>query len=72
LPDGKLVVIFSNLAQITKATPNHPIEKELASGGRFQLEKSLKRDVKKASDKTKCDQHWRDSEKVELWVLRHS
>ena len=72
LPDGKLVVIFSNLAQITKATTNHPIEKELASGGRFQLEKSLKRDVKKASDKTKRDQHWRDSEKVELWVLRHS
>ena len=72
LPDGKLVVIFSNLAQITKATTNHPIEKELASGGRFQLEKCLKRDVKKASDKTKRDQHWRDSEKVELWVLRPS
>ena len=32
LPDGKLVVIFSNLAQITKATTDHPIEKELAKG----------------------------------------
>ena len=71
LPDGKLVVIFSNLAQITKATTDHPIENELASGGRFQLEKCLKRPVKVASDKTKRDQHWRASEEVELWVLRH-
>ena len=70
-PDGKLVVIFSNLAQITKATTDHPIEKELAKAGRFQLEQCLKRAVKVASDKTKRDQHWRASEEVELWVLKH-
>jgi predicted RNA methylase len=69
LPEGKLIVLFSNLAQITNATKEHPIEKELAEGGRFQLEKCLKKPVKYASDKTKRDQHWRSSEEVELWVL---
>jgi len=69
LPEGKLVIIFSNLAQVTKVTKDHPIEKELAEGGRFQLEKCLKRAVKAASDKTKRDQNWRATEEVELWVL---
>jgi hypothetical protein len=69
LPEGKLVLIFSNLAQITNMTKEHPIEKELAEGGRFKLEKCLKKSVKAASDKTKRDSHWRSSEEVELWVL---
>ena len=67
--DGKLLVIFSNLAEITNVTREHPIKKELAEGGRFDLEICLKRPVKTASDKTKRDQHWRASEEVELWVL---
>lgn len=71
LPDGKLVLLFSNLAQITTVTTAHPIEKELADGGRFKLENYLKKAVKVASDKTKRDQHWRASEEVELWVLTH-
>jgi hypothetical protein len=45
------------LAQITDATIEHPIEKELANGGRFQLEKLLKKSVKGSS------------EEVELWIL---
>jgi predicted RNA methylase len=69
LPEGKLVLIFSNLAQITNVTNEHPIEKELAEGGRFQLEKCLKKTVKAASKKTKRDQHWRSAEEVELWIL---
>lgn len=69
LPEGKLVIIFSNLAQITNVTKNHPIEKELAEGGRFQLERCLKKTVKAASEKTKRDQHWRASEEIELWIL---
>jgi hypothetical protein len=69
LPEGKLVILFSNLAQITNVTKAHPIEKELAKGGRFQLEKCLKKSVKNASKETKRDQHWRSSEEVELWVL---
>jgi hypothetical protein len=71
LPDGKLVIIFSNLAQVTNVTKEHPIEQELADGGRFQLERCFKKTVKAASEKTKRDQHWRASEEVELWVLTH-
>lgn len=71
LPDGKLVLIFSNLAQITNMTKEHPIEKELDEGGRFELERYLEKSVKASSEKTKRDQHWRSAEIVELWVLRH-
>jgi len=69
LPEGKLVIIFSDLAQITHVTKDHPIEKELAEGERFQLEKCLTKTVKAASEKTKRDQNWRSSEEVELWIL---
>lgn len=69
LPDGKLIVIFSNLAQVSNVTDAHPIEQELADGGRFQLEKRLTRTVKAASEKTKRNQHLRGVEKVELWIL---
>jgi len=69
LPEGKIAIIFSNLAQITNVAKGHPIEQELAEGGRFKLEKCLTRAVKVASEKTKRDQHWRGSEEVELWIL---
>ncbi|HLW32365.1 MAG: methyltransferase [Aequorivita sp.] len=71
LPEGKLLLIFSNLAQITEVTTEHPIETELAEGGRFKLDKCFKKSVGAASKKTKREQHWRSSEKVELWVLSH-
>ena len=71
LPEGKLVLLFSNLAQITDLTKKHPIKKELAEDGRFQLERCFKKGVKAASEKTKRDPHWRSSEEVELWVLTH-
>lgn len=71
LPEGKLLLIFSNLAQITNVTKEHPIESELAKGGRFKLERCFKKSVGAASEKTKRDQHWRSSEEVELWVLTH-
>ncbi len=69
LPEGKLVLIFSNLAQITNVTTEHPIETELAEGNRFQLERCYKKSVRAASSKTKRDLHRRSSEEVELWVL---
>jgi len=71
LPEGKLVVIFSNLAQLTKVTSENPIEIELAEGGRFQLERCFKKSVRAASSKSKRDQHWRSSEEVTLWILAH-
>ena len=70
-PDGKLVLLFSNLAQITNLTKSHPIEKELAEGDRFRKELLMKKTVKPASKKTKRNQSWRSSEMVELWVLGH-
>lgn len=72
LPDGKLVVIFSNLAQIANLTTEHPIEKELAQGGRFKLERTFTKSVSAASDKTKRDQQHREDEIVELWELTHA
>ncbi len=72
LPEGKLVVIFSNLGQITHVSNEHPIETELAKGNRFLLERCFKKSVKAASSKTKRDQHWRSSEEVELWVLTNN
>ncbi len=71
LPEGELVVLFSNIAQITEVSAEHPIEKEIAQGGRFQLERCFKKRVKGASELTKRDQNWRGDEEVELWVLRH-
>lgn len=69
LPEGKIVLLFSNLAQVTGAAEEHPIEKELANGGRFKLENCYKKRVKSASKKTKRNQSWRASEEVELWEL---
>ncbi len=69
-PDGKLLIIFSNLAQITHTTKSHPIEKELASTYRFKKEELLKKKVKSASKKTKRNLSRRADEEVELWVLR--
>lgn len=69
LPEGKLIIIFSNLAQIANVTTEHPVEKELAKGNRFQLEKCYKKSVGTASTKTKRDQNLRSLEQVELWVL---
>ncbi|MBQ0768871.1 MAG: 50S ribosomal protein L11 methyltransferase [Bizionia sp.] len=69
LDTGHIVLLFSNLAQITKVTKEHPIEKELAEGGRFKLQHCYKKSVRGASKNTKRDQHWRAEEEVELWVL---
>lgn len=71
LPDGRLLFFFSNLAQITKLSEEHPVEKELAEGGRFKLERCFRKSVKPASKNTKRNQHWRSSERVELWELSH-
>lgn len=72
LPDGKIVILFSNLAKITQLTTEHPIENELLSGKRFVLVKCHKKSVKQASKKTNRNQHWRNEEEVELWVLKPS
>ena len=71
LPDGKLLILFSNLAQLMEITKTHPVAHEIETGGRFQLEKCLKRPVRAASENTTRDQNWRAKEEVELWILTH-
>lgn len=69
LSDGRIVLLFSNLAQITGAAKEHPIERELSNGGRYKLENYYKKRVKSASKKTKRNQSWRAKEEVELWEI---
>jgi len=67
-PDGKIVLIFSNLAQVVDEESTHPIIEELQKNNRFRKELHLKRDVRASSRRTKRRDS-RDKEKVELWVL---
>src|SRR5690554_3876512 len=70
LPGGRLLLIFSNQAQIIDATTKHPVEIELVEGGRFKLERCFRKTVRGSS--TKTDQAERSKEQVELWELSHS
>ena len=67
--DGKLVVLFSNLAQISNISKEHPIEKEIAKEVRFKLEKCFKKTVKVSAEKLKNSKKEAINEEVELWVL---
>jgi hypothetical protein len=71
LPEGRIVLLFSNLAQITGVTTEHPIQKELATGNRYVLEHCITKKVAAASEKTKRNLGRRGEEEVELWVLKH-
>ncbi len=68
--DGKLIIIFSNLAQITNQEKSHPVKYELENEGRFKKELLLHKKVNLASERSKRNQNWRSDEKVELWVLK--
>ncbi len=68
-PRGKIVLIFSNLAQSSGLTNTHPVEEELSSGGRFKKDALICKKVRDASKKTKRDLSRRKDELVELWVL---
>jgi methylase of polypeptide subunit release factors len=67
-PEGKIVLIFSNLAEVVDEESIHPIIEELQKNKRFRKELHLKRDVRASSRRTKRRDS-RDKEKVELWVL---
>ncbi len=69
-PEGRLVLLFSNLAEITKASQTNPIQEELSKENRFVKETLIQANVAKASKNTRRNQNWRASEKVELWVLK--
>ena len=67
-PGGKIVLIFSNLAEVVDKESTHPIIEELQNHKRFRKELHLTRDVRASSRRTKR-RDARDKEKVELWVL---
>ena len=67
---GRLILLFSNLAQITGLSNKHPVETELTTGGRFKKELLLQEKIASASKKTRRNQNWRLDEMVELWVLK--
>jgi len=67
-PEGKVVLIFSNLAEIVDKNTTHPIIEELRNHNRFRKELQLKREVRASSRRTKRRDS-RENEKVELWVL---
>jgi tRNA1(Val) A37 N6-methylase TrmN6 len=69
-PNGRLVLIFSNLAEVTNVTTENPIELELLTNSRFEKDELLTKPVSKASNKTKRNQNWRKDELVQLWVLK--
>jgi len=69
-PGGRVVLLFSNLAQIASASEAHPIEAELANGSRFEKELFIQSKVNPASKNTRRMQNWREDEMVELWVLK--
>ena len=66
--NGKIVLIFSNLAEVVDNESTHPIIEELRTHNRFRKELHLRRDVRASSRRTKRKDA-RDTEKVELWVL---
>jgi hypothetical protein len=68
--DGRLLLIFSNLAEVTNVTTENPIELELLNNSRFEKDELLTKSVSKASSKTKRNQNWRKDELVQLWVLK--
>ena len=67
-PEGNIVLIFSNLAQIVDPKSPHPIIEELQKNKRYKKVLQLKRDVRASSRRTKRRDS-RENEKVELWVL---
>ncbi len=69
-PNGKIVILFSNLAEITNISKNHPIKDELSKNKRFEKELFIQKKVSKSSNKTRRNQNWRATEMVELWVLK--
>ncbi|MCF6173718.1 MAG: methyltransferase [Campylobacteraceae bacterium] len=66
--NGKIVLMFSTLAQVVDEQSTHPVIEELRNNNRFRKELHLRRDVRASSRRTKRTDT-RSKEKVELWVL---
>lgn len=69
-PGGRVVILFSNLAQISGVVESHPVVAELEGEGRFKKELFLQKKVRPGSKNTKRNLSRRSDEIVELWVLK--
>jgi hypothetical protein len=67
---GRLVILFSNLAEISEIGSVHPIISELEKENRFSKVQLMTKQVRAASSKTKRELSIRRQEKVELWELK--
>ena len=68
-PAGHVVVLFSNLQEAADPSIEHPVQHELAEGGRFTLVSRQRQAVHASSDKTTRRKRDTSSEYVELWNL---
>ncbi len=68
-PRGRLILLFSNLAEISEISTIHPIITELEKENRFRKVQLITKQVRAASSKTKRELSIRKDEKVELWEL---
>lgn len=66
--NGRLVILFSNLAESEGVTDLHPVKDELEQNRRYKKVNFQKKKVKGSSKKTKRRDH-RKKEFVELWEL---
>ncbi|TVQ65019.1 MAG: methyltransferase type 11 [Balneolaceae bacterium] len=66
--EGRLVVLFSNMAERQGLSSAHPVRDELLTGNRFKKISELRKPVASKSEKTKRRDH-RGDEVVELWEL---
>ncbi len=67
--DGKIVILFSNLAQKSGVTGAHPVEAELENNDRYEKMQLDKKAVKAPKSRSKRRNN-RVNEFVELWVLQ--
>lgn len=69
-PGGRLVLLFSNFAQIAGLTAEHPVVRELEEQNRFRLVVSQKKKVSPPSHRREDWLHQlRRRERVQLWEL---
>lgn len=68
-PQGRVVVLFSNLQEAADPSVPHPVETELATGGRFVLSHKLGQPAQPSAAKPKRRKRNPATESVELWEL---
>jgi hypothetical protein len=71
LPSGRLVLLFSNLGQITGLAPVSPVATELESGQRFRLVDCREQPAAPATGERVPDwqRQLRQQERLQLWEL---